>query len=95
MVSGEMVAAEDALAMGLIDRIAGDSESLSDAVEDFLTPMRKQAPQVMRVFKALADAYRRGDSRATMHDIETERFVGTWVHDDHWAAAEKVLPSRD
>ncbi len=28
-------------------------------------------------------------------EIETELFVGTWVHDDHWTAAEKVLPSRD
>ncbi len=95
MVTGEMVPSEDALAMGLVDKVAGDGESLSQAVEEFLEPMRKQAPQVMRVFKALGDAHRRGDSRETMQEIETKLFVGTWVHDDHWEAAEKVLPSRD
>lgn len=95
MVTGEMVPSADALAMGLVDKVAGDGENLIDAVEEFLVPMRKQAPQVMRVFKALADAHRRGDSRTTMQEIETNMFVGTWVHEDHWVAAEKVLPSRD
>jgi enoyl-CoA hydratase len=94
MVTGEMVSSDAALAMGLVDKIAGDDERLGDVVEAFLEPMRKQAPQVMRVFKALADAHRRGDSRETMQEIETKMFVGTWVHDDHWEAAEKVLPSR-
>ena len=93
MVTGEMVPAGEALAMGLFDKIAGDS--LDEAVEEFLAPMRKQAPQVMRSFKALGQAHRRGESREAMQEIETELFVGTWVHDDHWTAAEKVLPSRD
>ncbi len=95
MVTGEMVPADAALAMGLVDQVADDGATLSEAVEDFLAPMRKQAPQVMRVFKALGQAHRRGESRETMQEIETKLFVGTWVHDDHWAAAEKVLPSRD
>ena len=93
MVTGEMVPADAALGMGLVDEVA--AESLSETVEEFLAPMRKQAPQVMRVFKALGQAHRRGDSRAAMQEIETKLFVGTWVHDDHWTAAEKVLPSRD
>ena len=95
MVTGEMVASGDALAMGLVDKVSGEGESLTEAVEEFLAPMRKQAPQVMRVFKALADSHRRGDSRETMQEIETKMFVGTWVHEDHWTAAEKVFPSRD
>jgi enoyl-CoA hydratase len=95
MVTGEMVPADAALAMGLFDKVAVDGASLDEAVEEFLAPMRQQAPQVMRVFKALGQAHRRGESRETMQEIETKLFVGTWVHDDHWAAAEKVLPSRD
>jgi enoyl-CoA hydratase len=94
MVTGEMVSSDAALGMGLVDKVAGEGESLADAVEEFLEPMRKQAPQVMRVFKALGQAHRRGESRDTMQEIETKLFVGTWVHDDHWVAAEKVLPSR-
>ena len=94
MMTGEMVPSGEALAMGLVDQVAGEGESLSAVVEAFLAPMRRQAPQVMRVFKALGDAHRRGDSRETMQEIETKMFVGTWVHEDHWEAAEKVLPSR-
>lgn len=95
MVTGEMVPADEALAIGLLEKVTGDGETLNEAVEAFLAPMRKQAPQVMRVFKALGQAHRRGESRDAMQEIETKMFVGTWVHDDHWAAAEKVLPSRD
>jgi hypothetical protein len=48
----------------------------------------------MRTFKAVADAQRRGDTRDEMQEIETGMFVQTWIHDDHWEAAEKVLPSK-
>ena len=95
MVTGEMVTSEAALGMGLFDKVADGDDSLSETVEEFLAPMRRQAPQVMRVFKALTDAHRRGDTRETMQEIETKLFVGTWVHEDHWTAAEKVLPSRE
>ena len=95
LVTSEMVSSDAALAMGLVDQVAGEAESLSDVVEEFLAPMRKQAPQVMRVFKALGDAHRRGESRETMQEIEAKMFIDTWVHEDHWVAAEKVLPSWD
>ncbi|NKB49669.1 MAG: enoyl-CoA hydratase/isomerase family protein [Alphaproteobacteria bacterium] len=94
MVTGEMVPSGEAWAIGLVDRVASENDGLEEVVEEFLEPMRQQAPQVMRVFKALSDAHRRGDSRETMQEIETKMFVETWVHDDHWEAAEKVLPSR-
>lgn len=90
----EMIGGEEALAMGLFDAVAAPDEPLSAAVECFLEPMRRQAPQVMRVFKALGDAQRRGATRAEMQELETRMFIETWVHDDHWEAAEKVLPSR-
>lgn len=94
MATSEMLSPQDALGLGLYDMVADDGETIVDAVERFLEPMRKQAPQVMRTFKAVADAQRRGDTRAEMHEIETEMFVKTWIHDDHWEAAEKVLPSK-
>ena len=29
--------------------------------------------------------------RETLDELETARFAQTWVHEDHWAAAERVL----
>ena len=94
MATSEMLSPQDALRLGLYDTVADDGVTIVDAVEQFLEPMRKQAPQVMRTFKAVADAQRRGDTRDEMQEIETGMFVQTWIHDDHWEAAEKVLPSK-
>jgi enoyl-CoA hydratase len=90
----EMLEAHQALEIGLYDAVGAEGEDFNDTVEKFLEPMRKQAPQSMRAFKAVTNAHRRGETRAAMHEIETDMFVKTWIHDDHWEAAEKVLPSK-
>lgn len=94
MSTGEMLDAASALDIGLYDAVGGENESIDDTIETFLEPIRNQKPQSMRAFKAVSDAHRRGDDRATMQDVETRMFVKTWVHDDHWEAAEKVLPAK-
>ncbi len=94
MSTGEMLDAPTALDIGLYDAIGPETENIDDTIEAFLEPIRKQKAQSMRAFKAVSDAHRRGDSRATMQDAETRMFVKTWVHDDHWEAAEKVLPAK-
>jgi enoyl-CoA hydratase len=92
--TGEMLSAEDALAIGLYNAVGATGEPFDDTIEAFLEPIRRQRPQSMRAFKAVSDAHRRGENRAAMHEIETAMFVKTWVHDDHWEAAERVLPSK-
>ncbi|MEP4885857.1 MAG: hypothetical protein ABJ215_05740, partial [Alphaproteobacteria bacterium] len=92
--TGEMLEPTTALNIGLYDAIGADDENIDDTIETFLSPIRKQKPQSMRAFKAVSISHRRGESRAEMHAIETGMFVQTWVHDDHWEAAEKVLPSK-
>lgn len=94
MSTGEMLSPADALAIGLYDAVGDDGVPFDETVEDFLAPIRKQKPQSMRAFKAVSDAHRRGDNRDRMHEVETAMFVKTWTHDDHWEAAEKVLPSK-
>ena len=94
MSTGEMLEPAAALEIGLYDAVGAEGEDIDDTIEAFLVPIRKQKPQSMRAFKAVSDAHRRGDDRAAMHDAETRMFVKTWVHDDHWEAAEKVLPSK-
>lgn len=94
MSTGEMLSPDAALAIGLYDAVGAEGEPFDATVEEFLSPIRKQKPQSMRAFKAVSDSHRRGDDRGHMQDVETAMFVKTWTHDDHWEAAEKVLPSK-
>lgn len=86
----EMLNAAQALACGLINDAANEEETLEQVLERFIAPMRRQAPQVMRAFKALG-AYERGHGREAMDEIETTRFSQTWAHPDHDAATESIL----
>lgn len=87
----ELFASEEALALGLIDASARPGQALPERVAEFLEPLLRQAPQVLRAFKGLAYGVRSGRSRAELDSLETRLFAPTWVHDDHWAAAEKLL----
>jgi enoyl-CoA hydratase len=91
LARSELVDAETALSLGLADTVAHSGEALDDAVQRFLEPLRRQVPQVTRAYKALALAARGGQSRETMLALETRLFSDTWIHPDHWTAAEKLL----
>ncbi len=87
----ELLEAPTALAIGLADVAAKPDQSLDDCLQAFLAPMRLKAPQVLRAFKALALQVRAGRPRSELEALETNLFSDTWVHDDHWAAADKLL----
>lgn len=90
----ELLCAADAAAQGLVDRVAGPGETLADAVNDFVGPLLSLPRQVLAAFKALNLAYRRAAPRGELEQIETDRFAETWVHDDHWRAADAILKRR-
>ena len=91
----EMLDAEAALGLGLVDRVAEEGQTLETCLEAFQAPFLRQTPQVLRAFKALARESRRGAPRAELDALETRNFAATWTHDDHWAAADKVLAKRE
>ena len=91
----EMLTGADAMAIGLADAAAKDGVNLDEAVSGFLKPMLKQSPHVMRSFKALNLAQRRGASRQELLDLETREFAAAWVHADHWAAAAGILKKEE
>ncbi len=91
LCSSEMLTPSKALALGLYDAVAEESDGLDAAVELFLKPFLRQAPQVLRTFKDMVKAARRGDSQVELYELETKYFARNWVHPDHWAAADKVL----
>ena len=87
----ELLTGEQALALGLLDAVAVPGEALEGLLERFLEPLRRQAPQVLRAFKALAHGVRMGLSREQLEALETRLFATTWTHADHWEAAERIL----
>lgn len=87
----EVLTAADAEAMGLVDAIADAPEELCSVVDRFCAPMLDKAPRVLRAFKELTLSRSEGLSRSDLENIEARRFAETWVHDDHWTAADKVL----
>ncbi len=91
LARSELVDADTALAMGLADSITGVGETLAEAVQRFIEPICRQVPQVVRAYKAVATAVRQGEPRETLVAVERRMFIDTWLHEDHWAAAEKVL----
>lgn len=94
LVGAERLDARAAQAAGLLDEVGAPGEPLDALVERFIAPFLRQRPQVLRAFKALARAFRKGASAAALREIESRGLVGTWVHPDHWRAAEAVLDTR-
>jgi len=91
VLRGEVLSAADARSAGLIDEVAKESESLEQCVMRFLEPIRRQVPQVIRSYKAMALAERQGMGADERFRAELAGFVETWTHADHWAAADRVL----
>ncbi|OKO83036.1 enoyl-CoA hydratase/isomerase family protein [Bradyrhizobium sp. AS23.2] len=86
-----VIGGTEAMSIGLAEAVAGAGEDFGTFVEAFVAPMRRQAPRVLRGFKAVALAQRLGLPRERCRALELEHFVTSWVHDDHWNAAAKVL----
>ena len=93
LLSARRVGAEEALQIGLVNRVAGPEQSLDDCLDELLGSWRTRAPQVMRGFKALAAEYRRS-LHVQLADGEEARFVEAWVHPDHWDAIDAAQAQR-
>lgn len=88
-----IICGAEASSIGLADAVASAEQDFATFVEDFISPIRRQTPSVLRAFKALAMAHRLGVGREEARCIERDHFGATWVHEDHWAAAAKALSS--
>jgi enoyl-CoA hydratase len=86
----ELVGAEQAVAWGLADAVIADGREGAD-VAAFTKPLDACPPQVLRGIKAQAIAARQGLGWQAHRAVEKKHLVQTWLHDDHWAASEKLL----
>lgn len=89
----EVLEAPRAEALGLVNLCGEEGEDAEALVDRFTAPMVRQAPQVMRAFKALSRTAHNA-ARAAEDDLETEHFAGTWAHPDHDAAVERLFARR-
>lgn len=87
----EMVSAADALAWGLAEAVAAPGQDLEDAAASFIAPMLRQSPRLLRAFKAQSLARRRGEAWDARRQSEMRDFIDAWIHDEHWAAVERLL----
>lgn len=91
LARGEVIPAPQAQVLGLVEAVADAGEPFDAFVARFIAPLARQAPQVMRAFKAQALAERQGWPRAEREQTEARLFSLTWVHDDHWTAADRLF----
>ncbi len=91
LTSGELIDAQTAQAMGLIEAVATPEQSLSDLIEQFTESFRALTPLVARGYKSLSLAEKQGASSAQMATLEQQSLVTTWIHDDHWSAVAKAF----
>ena len=61
----------EARELGLVDTVAAAGETLAQAVARFIAPYLQQVPQVLRTYKALVTAHRKGMGRAELDKLES------------------------
>lgn len=91
LLSGRIVAPGEARAIGLVDAVAEEGETMDQVLDRFLEAFAHNRPQVARGFKALAAAYRKGAPQDQLEAVETRHYTETWLHEDHWTAAEAAM----
>ncbi|MDQ6880650.1 MAG: enoyl-CoA hydratase/isomerase family protein [Pseudomonadota bacterium] len=90
MARCELVPADQALAWGLADAVISDGPQGADFAA-FTKPLNSCPPQVLRGIKAQAICARQGAGWKAHRAVEQKHLVLTWLHDDHWAASDKLL----
>jgi enoyl-CoA hydratase/carnithine racemase len=88
LASARTLSAEEARAVGLVNQVAPKAVGFIDFVDRFLEPAAERPPHLLRALKSQAIAERLGASMERRRETDRERFVETWTHPAHWAAAE-------
>jgi enoyl-CoA hydratase len=90
LISSRVLSAQDALALGLIDRICPAAEDLDATVDGFIAPWLVKPAHVLRALTAVSRRAKR-ELRRSLEEVETDAFTSTWIHDDHWRASAALL----
>ena len=93
LATAQVLKAQEALELGVVDALTDASLPLSESVGNFLDPILAREPHVLRAMKALRLAARR-NVLGGLAELETRHFVDCWTDDAHWRAADAVLGAR-
>jgi enoyl-CoA hydratase/carnithine racemase len=91
LAAANVLGAEEARALGILNRVAEPGESFAGFIEAFVAPMRERVPDVMRAIKAQAIGERLARPVLDRRAADEERFVATWASPAHWAIADRIL----
>ncbi|TAM60848.1 enoyl-CoA hydratase/isomerase family protein [bacterium] len=83
MSTGEVIDAQQALAYGLVNRIAGAGRALAETLE-LAGKIASHPPLAVRTIKQMLNAPP-GDTDADL-EREAAAFAGAWISADHWEA---------
>lgn len=93
MLTGDIISAEEALSLGLVDRVAEKNEVLPTA-KDLAKRICKNAPLSIRFIKRLVNSCVDMSSRDA-NLLETELFSILWGSEDHDEAVEAFFAKRE
>ena len=93
LFSGAIVAAEEALGIGLVDRVVPD-DAVPGAVDELLAPILKQAPEAVRRTKAALLAWVHGAGEADLRRLDDATQAELFEHPDKFARMDAFLARR-
>lgn len=93
MLTGDIISAEEAIGLGLVDRIVEQNEVLVTAKE-LAKRISKNAPLSIRYIKRLVNSCADMTSRDA-NLLETELFSILWGSEDHFEAVEAFFAKRE
>jgi enoyl-CoA hydratase len=92
MVTAETFTAAEAVAEGFVEAACDSDEAFDGWFAARADTWRRNPPQVMRAFKAVAIGARTRN-RPELDRAERRHFAQAWTHEDHWAAAARQTKS--
>ena len=92
-LGGAIVAAEEALEIGLVDRVVAD-DAVPGAVDELLAPILKQAPEAVRRTKAALLAWVHGAGEADLRRLDDATQAELFEHPDKFARMDAFLARR-
>jgi enoyl-CoA hydratase/carnithine racemase len=86
LASGRRVETVEALALGLVSRVADDQHPLAATADALAAAFAGRSRAVVGGIKSLSNIVRR-ELHERLAATEEQHFVMTWTHEDHWRAA--------
>lgn len=93
LFSGAIVDAEEALGIGLVDRVVPD-DGVPGAVDELLAPILKQSPEAVRRTKAALLAWVHGAGEADLRRLDDATQAELFEHPDKFARMDAFLARR-